>query len=383
MKEKLFFGFLTGFLLILQVVKPANAVSNPLERANNKVGVHILDPNEIDRVSDLINSNGGDWGYVTVPLRADDRNRLKWQRFFEVCQEKHIIPIVRLATTMRPYGWEKPTLYESVDFANFLNDLDWPVKNHYVTVYNEPNHASEWGGAVDPADYGRILQGTIEIFKNRSDDFFILPAGLDAAAPNDKKHQSFYTFISQLNYSHPQALQNIDGWTSHSYPNPGFSGFPTDNHSQSINSFKHEATFIKNLTGKDLPVFITETGWQNRALSDKTIATFYDEAFKNIWNDNRVVAVTPFVLLAGDGPFKPFSLLSGNSEEKPQYQTIKSLPKAAGQPEETTQTIASSNVLGVSKEKANNIKPGSDEKSFIWGKENWRRFFEWLMIEYK
>jgi len=379
MKKKLLFSFLTGFLLVLQAVRLANAVSSPLEKINNKVGVHILDPNEVDKVSDLVNSNGGDWGYVTVPLRADDRDRIKWQKFFKVCQEKHIIPIIRLATTMKPYGWEKPTLYDSVDFANFLNDLDWPAKNRYIVVYNEPNHASEWGGVVDPIDYGRILQGTIEIFKNRSENFFILPAGLDAAAPNNKNHQSLYTFISQLNYNYPQALQNIDGWTSHSYPNPGFSGSPTENHSQSINSFVHETTFIKNLTGKDLPVFITETGWQNKALSDQTVAAFYTDAFENAWSDDKVVAVTPFVLFAGDGPFKPFSLLNGSSEEKPQYKAIKNLPKIAGQPEKTVQTIASNNVLGVSKEKINNIKPGSDEKVFIWGKENWKRLFEWLM----
>lgn len=380
MPRKITFIILT-VLLFLWLAKPVSAIIDPLEKPNNKVGVHILDPNEVDKVADLVNSNGGKWGYVTIPLRADDRDRVKWQKFFDTCKEKQLIPIIRLATTMKPYGWEKPTLYDAVDFANFLNDFDWPVKNRYIIVYNEPNHASEWGGVLDPVDYGRILQYTAEIFKNRNQDFYILPAGLDAAAPNDKNHQNLYAFVSQLNYAYPQALQNVDGWNSHSYPNPGFSGSPNDIHQQSIISFKYETNFIKNLTGKDLPIFITETGWQNRALSDETIAQFYDQAFKNAWNNDKVMAVTPFILLAGDGPFKPFSFLKGNGEEKPQYQNIKNLAKITGDPERKTEKIAQAKVLGASEERSNSVGPISSKDAFIWGKENWKRLLDWLMLE--
>ena len=48
---------------------------------NNRVGVHILDPNEINDAAKLINSSGGDWGYVTIPIRSNDRDRDKWLKF--------------------------------------------------------------------------------------------------------------------------------------------------------------------------------------------------------------------------------------------------------------------------------------------------------------
>src|SRR3989344_1358030 len=49
--------------------------------SNNKFGVHILDPIELKKASELANGNGGEWGYVTVPVRANDRNLRKWQEF--------------------------------------------------------------------------------------------------------------------------------------------------------------------------------------------------------------------------------------------------------------------------------------------------------------
>jgi hypothetical protein len=355
----------------------AHAISDPTSIPNNRVGVHILDPNEIDRVADLVNSQGGDWGYVTVPLRADDRDRVKWQSFFAKAQEKHLIPIVRLATVMTPSGWAKPTLYDAVDFANFLNDLKWPTKNRYIVVYNEPNHATEWGGQVDPADYARILRYTSQIFKERSEDFFILPAGLDAAAPNDQSHMSLDRFIWSMQASDPEALAAIDGWSSHSYPNPAFSGKPTDTHQQSIAGFVRELPLVEPLARKTLPVFITETGWSNRAISDETLGIYYETAFRTVWQDSRVVAVTPFILLAGDGPFVPFSLLDPGGSPKPEYRAIQALQKVSGSPEKSSELVAQ--VLGETASPSSPTEPTPQPFTPAWGSANWKNFFNWLV----
>jgi hypothetical protein len=303
------------------------AIVDPLTTENNKFGIHVFDSPELEDAAKLVNSNGGSWGYVTVPIRSDDRNREKWNAFMHRCSDLKIIPIVRLATTMQPYGWSKPTLFDAIDFANFLNDLDWPVKNRYVIIYNEPNHANEWGGYVSPEEYADTLEYTAHVFKQRNDDFFILPAGLDAAAPTDANHMNWQLYIKRMMNHNRGALKAIDGWNSHSYPNPAFSGSPADIHDHSIVSFQHEKQLVESLTGKLLPIFITETGWSNERLSDETIATYYDQALSGPWNNSQIVAITPFVLHAGAGPFAKFSLKYPDGNNRPQYTKLEQIQK--------------------------------------------------------
>src|SRR3989344_2674727 len=96
------------------------AFYDPLSIPNNKYGVHILEPGEITKAAKLVNSSGGDWGYVTIPIRSDDRDRDKWTKFFESSRLLHLIPLIRLATYPDGGTWVRPTPYDLVDFANFL-----------------------------------------------------------------------------------------------------------------------------------------------------------------------------------------------------------------------------------------------------------------------
>src|SRR5688572_26551544 len=103
------------------VVSITHAVANPLEKPNNKIGVHILFTTEVADSARLINSNGGDWGYVTIPIQSTDHNLKKWQQFMINCKKHHIIPILRLATTIdsqNPSAWKKPHLTDIIEFAN-------------------------------------------------------------------------------------------------------------------------------------------------------------------------------------------------------------------------------------------------------------------------
>jgi hypothetical protein len=326
------------------------AIVDPLTMENNKFGIHIFDASEIDQVKDLVNSNGGEWGYVTVPLRADDRNLIKWNNFMHKAKENKLIPIIRLATYMTTTGWSKPAPYDDVDFANFLNDLDWPVKNRYIIVYNEPNHADEWGGVVSPSEYAKVLATTAQTFKDRNADFFILPAGLDAAAPNDNSHMNWKRFLQLMESSNPRALALIDGWNSHSYPNPAFSSAPTSRSDHSIISFQYEKKLVESMTGKHYPVFITETGWSSEFLSNQTIANYLETAVKSVWHNSEIVAITPFVLNASAGPFEMFSFFDHDGKAKPQYEIYKNLIKIKGQPVfgDPHKIATDSSVLGIS-----------------------------------
>ncbi|MGA2911406.1 MAG: hypothetical protein ABSE17_02035 [Candidatus Levyibacteriota bacterium] len=320
---------------ISQFVNVVHATYDPLSAPNNKFGIHILFPAEVSDAAPLVNSSGGDWGYVTIPIQASDRNLDKWQAFMDDCARRHLIPIIRLATTGDYFvqgSWSEPSDYDVLDFANFLNSLNWPTKNRYVVIFNEPNRGDEWGGTPDPATYADILDYATKIFKQTNPNFFVIAAGLDNGAAN-VPGQSIdeFTFMQEMNNEVPGIFAEVDGLASHSYPNPGFTASPSTD-SMGIYSFYYQNELIYQLTGKKLPVFITETGWTSDKVSDQTQSDYYTDAFANYWNDPNVVAVTPFLLRADSGPFTQFTFLR-NGNPTAVYSAYKNLAKVKGQPQ--------------------------------------------------
>ena len=124
--------------LLFGVFGPVRAAEN--EPVNNKFGIHLAVPSEQDlqAAAALVNSNGGDWGYVTVVMEENDRDLGKWQGIFDRMRELHLIPIVRLATSPEGDHWRRPSADEAQIWAEFLNSLNWVVKNRYVVLFNEP-----------------------------------------------------------------------------------------------------------------------------------------------------------------------------------------------------------------------------------------------------
>lgn len=299
------------------------ATSDPLAVPNNKVGIHILFPGEIQKAARLVNHQGnGAWGYVVIPIQAKDRDRAKWQQFFDECLVNKVIPIIRVATVAEGAHWATPNDYDLVDFANFLDDLQWPVQNRYLIFFNEVNRADEYGGVISPENYADILSNAVNIFKSKSPDFFILPAGLDNAATDRRTSINWKDYLWRMYRRQPDLFNQIDGWTSHAYPNPDFSGRPNLSGSNKIDSFKYDLAVIKNFTSKKLPVFITEAGWSTRNLSDQQISLYYQYAFDHVWSDPNIVAVTPFLLDAQDGPFKQFSFIDADNRLKEYAETL-------------------------------------------------------------
>ena len=334
------------------VAKPAAAAENPLAVANNKIGIHILNPSELPTAAQLVNNNGGDWGYVTIPMQSADEDLVKWQKFMDNCKKYHVIPIIRLATQGDYFDtqvWRKPNEGDIVDFANFLNSLDWPTKNKYVIVFNEVNRGDEWGGNADPSEYARLLSFAVTVFKSVNPDFFIISAGLDNAAPDQGNiFINEYTYIKAMNQAIPGIFNQIDGIDSHSYPNPGFSQTPDALSFTGTGSFLHERALIQTMNNKTLPVFITETGWTSESVPEDTRVQYYDQAFKTIWNDPGIVAVTPFLLEADAGPFAQFTFITSSGYKTKQYQYINDMQKVKGVPSfPTHQVLASTDKIKV------------------------------------
>ncbi len=305
---------------------------------NNKVGISLLQPTseDIQSAANLINSNSGDWGYVMLVIQENDRDVRKWQDLFEQLREKHLIPIVRLATSPQGEVWRRPEEKDAKEWVDFLNKLNWIVKKRYIVLFNEPNHASEWGGEVNPEGYGKVALAFAKVLKESHEDYFVMLAGLDAAAPSyPPKYEDSGVFIQKLVTNHYSLFTYIDAWASHSYPNPGFSGSVWDSGKKSIRGYEYELNLLKELgIEKELPVFITEMGWKQGNLSEDTIAENYRIAFEQVWGqDTRIQAITPFVFKYLSEPFIGFSWKKDGGYFA-QYTTVKDLQKKKGNPEQ-------------------------------------------------
>lgn len=313
----------------------AYAVTNPIAVPNNKVGIHILFPEEIADAAKLVNSNGGSWGYVIVPIQSGDKDLVKWQKFMDNAKRLKIIPIIRIASEGDYFNtavWRKPTETDILDFANFLSSLSWPTKNKYVVIFNEVNRADEWGGTVNPGEYATLLSYAVTVFKSKSQDFFLISAGFDNASANTAVSMNEYDYMRAMNTAVPNIFSQVDGLGSHSYPNPAFAQPPTSLGQMSIVSYRYQNTVIEQMGGKRLPVFITETGWSTEKVSADVVSNYMLTAFQTVWSDPEVVAVTPFLLKSG-APFTMFSLMNPDGSEGPSYKSITNIPKILGQPE--------------------------------------------------
>ncbi len=102
-------------------------------------------------------------------------------------------------------------------------------------------------------------------------------------------------------------------------------------------SFKYEKDLISEYTDKDLPVFITETGWpRNENQNSFTVGENIRAAYESLWGfDERVRAVTPFILNYQTDPFLGFSWKKQTSEEYyDQFEIAKNIFKIKGDPEQ-------------------------------------------------
>lgn len=359
------------------------AIEDPLSLPNNKFGVHILFPEELNEAAKLVNSSGGDWGYVTIPIQAGDKNLVKWQKFMNSAKQNHLIPIVRLSTEGDHFDtkvWRKSIREDVLDFGNFLNSLDWPVKNRYIVIFNEVNRSDEWEGNLNPQEYAEILKYATETFKSLNPDFFIISSGLDNAAPNlFGKYMNEYDYMASMNIAVPGIFGLIDGLGSHAYPNPGFRQMPYILTSQSIYSFNFEKNLAFRLGNKNLPVFITETGWSKDVLTEDQIAANFRYAFEYVWSNHDIVAVTPFLLQAGTKPFSQFSLINEGGEYSKIFLALQAIPKTKGNPTVNYGVHVSSD-LSSQNLPLKTFPKKNQYKSFPLEKTNAiQDFFKWLL----
>ncbi len=346
MKTKTLWAVLLFLFLFFPKTVSATA---EISSQNNKFGIHLAVASEEELIdaAKLVNESG-DWGYVTVVIQENDRDLKKWQAVFDRMRELHLIPIVRIAASPEGDYWQRPNPPQASSWADFLNSLHWVVKNRYVVLFNEPNHGSEWGGEVDPQGFAKVIKAFSKALKERSDDYFVMMAGFDAAAPSQpSKYEDESVFLSKMDESVegglPVLFENLDGWASHSYPNHGFVGSPMGSGRNSIKTYLWELELLKRYgVGKNLPVFITETGWphfegiesQHGLYSAGKVAEYFSIYYERVTSDSKVVAITPFILNYQAEPFDHFSWRKPGDQKDfyPQYEQIKGVKKVIGNP---------------------------------------------------
>lgn len=294
-------------ILLIFLLFPTNI------NAANIFGLHLSDTSDIVKASTIINSNGGDWGYVTVVIRSDLLNTQMWQEFFNKCRELHITPIIRLSTILENDHWKKPEYSDIDTMITFLNSLNWPQQKQIITLFNEPNHGSEWGEEVNVKNFVDISTYTAQKLKKLNPNFYILSTGLDLAAPSKlPEFESAANFYQQIIAYKPDYFDNIDALAHHYYPN------------NSPKNYIWELNLLKKMgIKKDLPIFITETGYNNKKTAGNILINNL-----NLWSkDKRIIAVTPFIFNYPYPPFDKFSWLDKVGNLNYEFKKVVNLPK--------------------------------------------------------
>jgi len=321
-----------GILAFLALVSSLLLARPVYAQEESVLGIHIMNPSEAPKAKELLRANGlsDQWHYVTIPLPLSDLEKKKdWQAFFDYAQEQKLIPIVRLSTKAENGAWAIPTRKDIVDLISFLSDLNWPTNEKYIIAFNEVNHAKEWGNTIDPRGYTDTLIFTSNWAKSENKNYQVLPAAMDLAAPNGSQTKEAFTYLDAMFQENDAIFRYVDFWNSHSYPNPGFSSSPKKTGKESLRGYQTELSYIKDKAGLDLKTFITETGWVDTNSNRRWLSSYYMYATQNIWNDARIIGVTPFVLQGAPGPFAEFTFLDAKGKPTQQYlayqDAIKSL----------------------------------------------------------
>ena len=314
---------------------PATPEPAVVPSGNNIVGLNVARLRRdryICAAADLVNANGGDWGYLTVVFTADERDtpqgEIFLQELLDRCYEAHLQPIIRVATRfdVETEMWSRPEPDDAEKWRAFLEKGRWPTKQVWVIAGNEPNLGREWGGEVDSAGYAAFLSHFLDVFAD-SERFKVVNGPLDASNTTEMpKMQDAYEFLGGMEAAVPGIFTRLAGWASNPYSVP---------HQGPGLRYTHRAYESElEAIGRDMPVLITEAGHLNTG-DDREIAKFYEDAFRDWMADPRVVAVTPLFWHPDRGVYWMFDFDGNNQliDKSPTYELMRGLPRLRGSPE--------------------------------------------------
>lgn len=295
---------------------------------NNKVGINAIrwfDARYLSAISQVVNSSGGDWGYVTVLLVDEDRqNPARIQRLLDDANRYHLIPIFRLATHQDSMYWVKPAPDEAVQWKRFLTGLRWHTPATYLIVGNEPNLGLEWGGDPNPREYARYLKSFLDGFADERDRFKILNGPMDMSNQTRAGMMDDFEFLAGMKAEVPDIFTRLDGWATNPYQ-----FFEDRGVRYTYRGYSLELDYI----GVSLPVIVAES-YIGFVDDPQLIAKYYETAFNYWLKDPRVVAATPHFYNPEAKLFWMFDAdAAGNSTKlSPTATKLQQIPKVVGSP---------------------------------------------------
>lgn len=332
---------------------PGEIAQGPIP--NNIVGLNVArlhQPLYIWAASDLVNANGGDWGYLTVVWTIQDRAapmaEYNLQLFLDRCFEFHVQPIVRVATKFEakreptvpgqpavkpnPQGaegtWMRPDWDEPQKWRDFFERGRWPTRHAWIVVGNEPNLGREWGGEVDAAGYARYLAHFLDVFAG-APRFDVVSGALDISNTTALPvMQDALEFLDEMGKAVPGIFERLPAWASNPYSVPGQGPGARYTHL----AYETELDRI----GREMPVLITEAGHLQTG-DEQEIARFYAQAFRDWMADPKVIAATPLFWHPDRNDFWMFELDKRGAfvHKSPTYELLRRIPRIAGSPEFT------------------------------------------------
>ena len=329
---------------------------------NNIVGLNLArlhQPRYIWAAAEVVNANGGSWGYVTILLTTQDRDSAvadyMLQQVLDRCFESRLQPIVRVGTRFdvehRRLGAAHARrsvpagalLFERVTLAE-------PDRLDRARQRAE-SRAASGAATVDVPVYARYLERFLDAFEE-SERFKVVnaPLNLSNATPACRRCRTPSSSWPSFGQLAPSVLERLPAWASNSYQVDGVGR----GHPLHPSGYQAELEAI----GRDMPVIITESGVLRRRNEDEE-ARFFVEAYADWRDDPRIVAATPLLWDPDVGRSLDVHVRRERRRHQrtaPAYRRLRELPRVAGSPDVVPPLPNTARVISVGRQAA----PGAD-----------------------
>jgi hypothetical protein len=299
---------------------------------NNIVGLNLArlhQPRYLRAAADVVNANGGAWGYVTILLTRQERDNelsaMVLQQLLDRCFEARLLPIVRVATTfdVETGIWERPTDDEPTRWRALFEQVRWPNRLVWVIPANEANLGREWGGEVDVVSYARYVEQFMNVFEG-ADRLRVVNGPMNLSNPHKlPEMQDAFDFLERQADLTPSYFERLPAWATNSYRVDGLGEGARFTHK----GYETELEFV----GRDMPVIVAESGFLNHH-DDEAVARFFVQAYKEWQADRRVIAATPLIWDPDADDRWMFTLddFGGVESDSAAYRALRGLPRIAG-----------------------------------------------------
>lgn len=348
-------------------------LSGPAAIAENQFGImtHLSCPSwDVDGASrhvGLASRMSGEWGWVRQLVCADPAESAGAARFIVLCRAYKLKPILyinALARNVREpaegrFARPRPDAdggYSEVArvVTRYLQGIQAEgVEVPYLELWNEPNLGDGWNRKPNPREYARYHVAVARAVRKVSPKTRILNAALSNSCGTDDDKDGMpgrigdanldnLYFTEEMLKAEPEIADLIDYWASHPYPLNHPPEYSQDRFS--ITGYRAEMEVFKKITGKTIPVIITESGYSLGDQADNRYPKIDEgwrvaltvRAYLDFWRkDPNLTAVCPFLLgdplYGGEDPIWN-SLVWSNPDftPKPVLEAVAALPHEKG-----------------------------------------------------